>query len=677
MIIYTVLKDSNETNYKKIVDDEIIMLGKYLSSQREIKKSIASYKKKISKIDNSAQKQTLLSLLDTASLQIEMVTEDLNTLNTILIESPELTKKDVDEYNRLLKNVEKNITLVNDMFQRVVTSWESIAGSSVEPEEAVSAKTTSKTNTVTEDTTTPTEKAKTKSTKAKTTTTSSNKRLEVMQKEMAKVAKAEKLAKEKEQKEIAKAKKLAKEEKERLEREKLEKERLEKERLEKERLEQERIEREKIAEEAKKNIEAKLKEALVPVIEDEVPESEIKSEIKEVAKNVTPTTTSTNVTRLNPETIDTTETLKKQIMASKFIAMSQNSYPENIKPVSTDTPSSDLICNFPKSEDDILSITTVQNEYSISFNKSDVTVSIEKEKFNITLKTIGVQFSNGNKVLSISRAPLGYFLSTNLIMDLPDYLNVAKVDIKNKFVNLNLLNPELNISVNNSQLTFSQNPTATTETQGTVVPTTPTATIPQVSTPIALIKTSKQPEKEIVPTTPVVPAPTPVQEDVVLPESADTFVNDNEEPFDPKGNLLRDNNTLIISEDDDHIVLPYKLSDAEKEFKNSKKKYFSVEDYIENEYILPMSAFRNPITSRFREAFQLMKKKENGNFKEAIDLGFELMFQFDLNPAIIAACKNLEELDIYLDCLDDNEVDKFDCFNIEYRTPPSTKKKKK
>ena len=46
-----------------------------------------------------------------------------------------------------------------------------------------------------------------------------------------------------------------------------------------------------------------------------------------------------------------------------------------------------------------------------------------------------------------------------------------------------------------------------------------------------------------------------------------------------------------------------------------------------------------------------------GSLKEAIELGFELMFQSDLNPAVIAACKDLDELDIYLDCLDDNELE--------------------
>ena len=107
------------------------------------------------------------------------------------------------------------------------------------------------------------------------------------------------------------------------------------------------------------------------------------------------------------------------------------------------------------------------------------------------------------------------------------------------------------------------------------------------------------------------------------------------------------------------------------------KKYKSLQDVIENEYTIPLEAFNNSTKSRFREAFQLMKQKEHGSLKEAIELGFELMFKSNLNPAVIAACRDLNELDIYLDCLDDDELDKFSCFNIQYDVPPTSKVKGK
>ena len=58
-------------------------------------------------------------------------------------------------------------------------------------------------------------------------------------------------------------------------------------------------------------------------------------------------------------------------------------------------------------------------------------------------------------------------------------------------------------------------------------------------------------------------------------------------------------------------------------------------------------------------------------------LGIELMFETNLHPAIISACKNLEELDIYLDCLEDNELEKFSCFKIIYKSLPTLRKKAK
>ena len=93
--------------------------------------------------------------------------------------------------------------------------------------------------------------------------------------------------------------------------------------------------------------------------------------------------------------------------------------------------------------------------------------------------------------------------------------------------------------------------------------------------------------------------------------------------------------------------MPYRVIDLEKKLKDNKK-YKSLQDVIKNEYTLPLETFKNPTKSRFREAFQLIKKKEHGSLKEAI-----------------------------LDCLDDNELDKFSCFNIEYNVPPTKSKKRK
>ena len=71
-----------------------------------------------------------------------------------------------------------------------------------------------------------------------------------------------------------------------------------------------------------------------------------------------------------------------------------------------------------------------------------------------------------------------------------------------------------------------------------------------------------------------------------------------------------------------------------------------------------------------------MGNKEKKSKKQAILLGLELMFEFNLHPAIITACQNLEQLDIYLDCLEDNELEKFSCFKVIYKGLPKLKNEK-
>ena len=65
-----------------------------------------------------------------------------------------------------------------------------------------------------------------------------------------------------------------------------------------------------------------------------------------------------------------------------------------------------------------------------------------------------------------------------------------------------------------------------------------------------------------------------------------------------------------------------------------------------------------------------MREKQNSSLLDALDLGLELAFNSLLNPAIISACKNMDELDIYLDCLESNELEKFHIFNIKYEILP-------
>lgn len=137
--------------------------------------------------------------------------------------------------------------------------------------------------------------------------------------------------------------------------------------------------------------------------------------------------------------------------------------------------------------------------------------------------------------------------------------------------------------------------------------------------------------------------------------------------------LIKSNDTLLISEEEEKVFLPYTAEDLEKELLENEN--LTVADIIETKHIVPLKNYKNPMKARFKEAFNLMRYRENKSFSESLMLGLELMFESALHPAIISACKNLQELDIYLDCLDDNELEKFSCFKIVYKAMPMLMKK--
>ncbi len=130
-----------------------------------------------------------------------------------------------------------------------------------------------------------------------------------------------------------------------------------------------------------------------------------------------------------------------------------------------------------------------------------------------------------------------------------------------------------------------------------------------------------------------------------------------------------DSRTLLISEETQKVYLPYTIDEVMKKLNNNSE-YQTVEDVVENEYTLPLSTFKMPIISRFKEAYRFMRVKEKSSVYAALDLALELMFNSNLNPAVIRAAKDLKELNVYLDCLYENEIEKFDCFKIIYKVLP-------
>lgn len=127
-------------------------------------------------------------------------------------------------------------------------------------------------------------------------------------------------------------------------------------------------------------------------------------------------------------------------------------------------------------------------------------------------------------------------------------------------------------------------------------------------------------------------------------------------------------NILIVSEKDQKAYLPYRISDIEK-IKNEYPN-LSQEEIINLYFVVSLDKYKYSSISRFRETINLALNKEHISIFNAFELAFELMFNYKLNPIIISACRNLDELDIYLDCLEENELFDFNCFDIKFEIAP-------
>lgn len=161
-----------------------------------------------------------------------------------------------------------------------------------------------------------------------------------------------------------------------------------------------------------------------------------------------------------------------------------------------------------------------------------------------------------------------------------------------------------------------------------------------------------------------------------LVKNTNNVINENqqkqENTYEEDTQEIKDNRVLLISETQKKVFLPYYKEDLEKRMKNYPK-YQNLQQVINSEYIISLSKYKNPIISRFKESYNLMRIKESASISDSISLALELAFNSQLNPAIISACKTLDELDIYLDCLNSNELDKFTIFDIKYEVLPTNK----
>ena len=150
----------------------------------------------------------------------------------------------------------------------------------------------------------------------------------------------------------------------------------------------------------------------------------------------------------------------------------------------------------------------------------------------------------------------------------------------------------------------------------------------------------------------------------------DSSISSNKEIVDDKKtDEITDSDTLLISETQSKVVLPYKIENVKK-ILNENSKYETLQDVINVEYTLPITKYKNSSKSRFKEAYSLMRKKEKASVFDSLSVATEMTFNNSLNPAVITACENLDQLDVYVDCLSSNKLDKFNYFKVKYEALP-------
>ena len=129
-------------------------------------------------------------------------------------------------------------------------------------------------------------------------------------------------------------------------------------------------------------------------------------------------------------------------------------------------------------------------------------------------------------------------------------------------------------------------------------------------------------------------------------------------------------NMLVISSIQNKVILPFTIQKIHK-ILSEDSTYSSINEVIEKLYTKPLNNYKFPAISRFREAYLLIRNKEKKSKTRAILFASELFANYNLHPAIITACENQEQLDIYLSCLEDNKLSDFSFFDIKFEIPPS------
>lgn len=161
---------------------------------------------------------------------------------------------------------------------------------------------------------------------------------------------------------------------------------------------------------------------------------------------------------------------------------------------------------------------------------------------------------------------------------------------------------------------------------------------------------------------------------------AETTSNKQNETNEKKNNELNvdestrieDNDTLVISEKLGKVILPFKAKEIMDILNSEGSGYLSAKDIIEHQFTRNLSEYKIQFASRYKEAMKLAREREDYGIIKSFVLSTKMMNKSFLHPAVISACKTLNQLNDYLECLGKNDLDNFKDFKVVYEFCPMT-----
>ena len=122
----------NPAQFDAKISKEMAIIDGLQLSQNSLKNYINTYVEEISTTfaNDEVFKNMLLASLETALLQIGINTTDLSNLYNILdiiLSQKSSLKENVEQYNKLFTKVEKNISIVKEILQKTINSFEQLS----------------------------------------------------------------------------------------------------------------------------------------------------------------------------------------------------------------------------------------------------------------------------------------------------------------------------------------------------------------------------------------------------------------------------------------------------------------------------------------------------------------------------------------------------------------------